>query len=116
MARACRRLAAEGGSPTVDETKLFSTWAYSTRATYSCVGRKGCGDSYGALQIPYMLAKFVFPLMQYEGYVGLTVAQAACKNQEYCHELKEHWKALKVQQPQATVVSARVRLERPAPQ
>ena len=28
----------------------------------------------GLRQLPYMLAKFVFPLMKYDGYVGLTVA------------------------------------------
>ena len=101
---AAARLKADGDAPTIEETKLFSTWVFTTRSTYSCVGRKGCGDSYGALQIPYMLAKFVFPLMQYEGFVGLTVAQAAAKNQVYCHELKEHWKSLKVQQPDVTLV------------
>ena len=106
---AAARLAAGDCAPTIEETKRFSTWVFTTRCRYSCVGRKGCGDSYGALQIPYMLAKFVFPLMQYEGYVGLTVAQAACKNQEYCHELKEHWKSLKVQVPDATVVRAQIR-------
>ena len=53
-----------------------------------------------------MLAKFVFPLMKYEGFVGLTMAQAKAKNHEYCHELKEHWKALKVQEPNASVVRA----------
>ena len=30
-----------------------------------------------------MLAKYVFPLMKYEGYVGLTVAQAGAKNDEF---------------------------------
>ena len=84
---------------------------YSTRQAYSPVGRKGGGDSYGLLQIPYMLAKFVFPLMKYDGYVGLTMAQAKAKNQEYCHELKEHWKSLKVREPDASVVRVR-RLER----
>ena len=42
----------------------------------------GGGDSYGALQIPYMLAKFVFPLMKYEGYVGLTMAVGAGEGEE----------------------------------
>ena len=65
------RLAA-GGAPTVEEAKLFSTWTYKTRQNYSCVGRQGGGNSYGALQIPYMLAKFVFPMMKYDGFTGLT--------------------------------------------
>ena len=100
------RLAAEGGAPSVEETKLFSTWTYKTRQKYSPVGAQGGGDSYGALQIPHMLGKFVFPLMEYEGFVGLTMAEAKEKNQVYCHELKEHWKALKVQEPDARAVRA----------
>ena len=39
------RLAAEGGAPTVEETKLFSTWTRETRQIYSPVGRKGGGDT-----------------------------------------------------------------------
>ena len=48
--------------------KLFSTWTYTTRHRFSCVGRAGGGDSYGDLQIPYMLGPYVFPLMGYEGW------------------------------------------------
>jgi hypothetical protein len=103
-AEVAARLDSAGGVPTVEETKLFSTWTYTTRQKYSPVGRKGGGDAYGLLQIPYMLAKFVFPLMKYDGYVGLTMAQAKAKNQEFCHELKEHWKSLKVREPDASVV------------
>ena len=33
--------------------------------------------------LPYMLAKFVFPLMQYEGWRGLTNAQAQQKNEQH---------------------------------
>ena len=64
----------------------------------------------GLRQLPYILAKLVFPLMKYEGYVGLTVAQADAKNGEFRLELKEHWKALKTQETDAsTVVDARTR-------
>ena len=59
------RLAA-GGAPTVQDAKDFSSWVYSTRKYWSRVGRTGIGDSMGLRQIPYMLAKFVFPLMGYE--------------------------------------------------
>ena len=86
---------ATGGAPTVEDAKAFTTWVYSTRKYWSRVGRVGTGDSMGLRQIPYMLAKFVFPLMKYEGYVGLTIAQADAKNAEFRRELKEHWKALK---------------------
>ena len=97
------RLAA-GGAPTVQDAKDFSSWVYSTRKYWSRVGRTGIGDSMGLRQIPYMLAKFVFPLMKYDGYIGLTIAQAAAKNGEFCHELKEHWKALKTQEKDASTV------------
>ena len=91
---------AGGGAPTVEEVKRFATYTYEHRDRYSCVGRKGGGDSYGELQIPYMLGKFVFPLMGYEGWTGLTLAEAKAKNAPLCQELREHWKALKVQEEQ----------------
>ena len=94
-------------NPTKSEVAFFSTWTRETRQIYSPVGRKGGGDSYGALQIPYMLAKFVFPLMKYEGFVGLTLSEASAKNMEYRHALKDHWKALKVQRQDAKGVHAR---------
>ena len=55
----------------------------------------------GELQIPYMLCKFAFPLLKYEGWVGLTDVQAKAKNKaEFCPELRAHWKQLRVQQKQ----------------
>ena len=91
---------AGGGAPTIEEMKRFSTYSYAHRSSYSCVGRKGGGKSYGALQIPYMLGKFVFPAMGYEGWTGLTIAQAKAKNAPLCTELREHWQALNVQEEQ----------------
>jgi len=90
------RLKSSGGAPTVEDVKRFSTYTYEHRDRYSCVGRKGGGDSYGELQIPYMLGKFVFPLMGYEGWTGLSLAEAKAKNSPLCQELRDHWKALKV--------------------
>ena len=89
---------AGGGAPTVEDAKRFATYMYEERSTYSCVGRRGGGDSYGQLQIPYMLAKFVFPMMGCEGWTGLTTAEAKAKNVTFKDELREHWKALKVQE------------------
>ena len=94
---------ASGGSPSVDDAKAFSTWLYSSRERWSRVGRAGVGDSMGLRQVPYMLAKYVFTLMKYEGYVGLTKAEADAKNAEFKHELREHWKALKTQEQDASV-------------
>ena len=68
------------------------------------MARMGISDSMGLRQIPYMLAKYVFPLMKYEGYAGLTIAQADAKNAEFRRELKEHWKALKTQEEDASTV------------
>ena len=57
-----------GGSPTIEEVKRFSSYTYCNREVYSCVGREGCGDSYGLLQIPYMLAK--------QGYISRAASRA----------------------------------------
>ena len=100
-ARAAQHVAAHG-APTLEHMKAFQTYKYLNRKTYSSAGRKGCGDSVGLLHIPYMLGRFVFPLMGYTGWSGLTLAQAKEKNRAIGAELKEHWKALKVQQPDAS--------------
>ena len=100
-AQAAQNVAAHG-APTLDDMKAFQTYKYLNRKTYSSAGRKGCGDSHGHVQIPYMLGKLVFPLMGYTGWTGLTVAEAKAKNAPLCAELRAHWKALKVQQPDAT--------------
>jgi hypothetical protein len=55
-----RERLATRGAPTVDDALLFSPFSYMNRTkTYSTAGRTGSGDSYGALQFPYMLAKYV---------------------------------------------------------
>ena len=88
---------AAGGTPDLEDMKRFSTWVYSAagRERFSCAGRKGCGDAYGDLQIPYMLGKFVFPRLGYNGWAGLSVAEAQTKNAPLATELRGHWKALK---------------------
>ena len=101
-ARAAARVAA-GESPVLEDMKAYQTYKYLNRETYSSVGRQGCGDSMGELQIPYMLGKFVFPLMGYAGWTGLSVAEAKAKNKPHADALRENWKALKVQQPDATL-------------
>ena len=65
-----------GEAPTLADMKAFQTHKYLHRETHSSVGRQGCGDSVGMLQIPYMLGKFVFPLMGYKGWTGLSLAEA----------------------------------------
>ena len=101
-AQAAARVEA-GEAPTLADMKAFQTHKYLHREMHSSVGRQGCGDSVGLLQIPYMLGKFVFPLMGYKGWTGLSLAEAKSKNQPLAAELRDHWKALKVQQPDATL-------------
>ena len=79
-AQAAARVEA-GEAPTLADMKAFQTHKYLHRETHSSVGRQGCGDSVGSLQIPYMLGKFVFPLMGYKGWTGLSLAEAKAKNQ-----------------------------------
>jgi len=59
----------------------------------------------GSLQIPYMLGKFVFPMMGYKGWTGLSLAEAKAKNKPFADSLRDNWKALKVQQPDAMFCS-----------
>ena len=101
-AQAAARVTA-GESPVLEDMKSYQTYKYLNRETYSSVGRKGCGDSVGLLQIPYMLGKFVFPLMGYAGWTGLSLAEAKAKNKPLADALRDNWKALKVQQPDATL-------------
>ena len=54
------------------------------------------GDSWGALAVPYLLAKYVFPLMQHVGWVGLREAEVLEKARPYSLELRANWARLKV--------------------
>ena len=92
-----------GKAPTLEDMKAFQTYKYLNRETYSSVGRQGCGDEMGSLQIPYMLGKFVFPMMRYKGWTGLSLAEAKAKNKPLADALRDNWKALKVQQPDASL-------------
>ena len=92
-----------GEAPTLADMKAFQTYKYLNRETYSSVGRQGCGDSLGSLQIPYMLGKYVFPMMGYKGWTGLSLAEAKANNKPFADALRDNWKALKVQQPDATL-------------
>jgi len=38
---------------------------------YSTTGEEGMGDSWGALAVPYLLAKYVFPMLEHVGWVGM---------------------------------------------
>jgi hypothetical protein len=88
-----------GGAPTLEDVKLFSTHTYCNRKhAYSCTGRQGHGDACGALQIPYMLARCVFPGMGYEGWAELSLAEAREKSKPFSRELRAHWQSLKVQE------------------
>jgi len=53
-------------------------------------------DSWGALAVPYLLAKYVFPMLEYPGWVGLKEHELKEKSQPYALELRQHWAKLKV--------------------
>ena len=82
--------------PTVELAKHFSSWGFFNRESFSTVGLDGMGDSWGELAVPYLLPKFVFPLMKYEAWCGLTPDALETKCRPYLSELKENWKRLKV--------------------
>ena len=54
--------------PSVELVKHFVTYAFCTRDLVSAIGREGLGDSF-ELQIRYMLAKFVFPALEHNGWI-----------------------------------------------
>ena len=66
------------------------------RYEFSTTGECGMGDSWGALAVPYLLAKYVFPLMQHVGWVGLREAELLEKARPYSLELRANWARLKV--------------------
>jgi len=82
-------------APTVELAAHFITHAYSERQTYSPTGAQGMSDSWGERVVPYLLAKFVFPLMKYEGWVGLNALELLQKQKPFSIELRRHWQSLK---------------------
>ena len=58
----------EALGPTIELARHFSTWGFFNRERFSTRGLDGMGDSWGELQVPYMLAKFVFVALQYPGW------------------------------------------------
>jgi hypothetical protein len=63
---------------------------------FSSTGESGMGDSWGALTVPYLLAKYVFPAMQHVGWVGLREAELLEKARPFSLELRANWGRLKV--------------------
>ena len=82
--------------PTVEHVLHFQTHGFTSRKNYSTVQLDGLGDSWGELAVPYLLAKFVFPELEYPGWVGLTAEELAAKCKPYTLEARTHWKRLKV--------------------
>ena len=82
--------------PTVEHVLHFQTHGFTARKNYSTVQLDGLGDSWGELAVPYLLAKFVFPELEYPGWVGLTAEELAAKCKPYTLEARTHWKRLKV--------------------
>ena len=83
------------GEPTVELAGHFLSHAFCERQVYSTTGAQGMSDSWGERVVPYLLAKFVFPLMEYPGWVGLNALELAEKQKPYSFELRKHWQALK---------------------
>ena len=53
------------------------------------------GDSWGALTVPYLLAKYVFPKMEHAGWTGLREAALLEKCRPFALELRANWARLK---------------------
>ena len=77
--------------PTLELAKHFTTCCYETRDYESSLGHKGTGDSF-ELQLRYFLAKTMFPMLGYPGWVGLSESALSEKCEPYKTEIREHWK------------------------
>ena len=63
----------ESIGPTVDLAVTFQTHGYHERLTFSTTEESGMGDSWGKLAVPYLLPRYVFPLMEHAGWTDLRV-------------------------------------------
>ena len=82
--------------PTVEVMRHFQSYCFVHRKNYSLLGNQGMGDSFGALQVPYLLPKYGFPLLQFPGWVGLDADALEMKCAPYKISLRSQWKELKV--------------------
>ena len=74
------------------------THGFKERKNYSTTGEVGMGDSWGALTVPYLLAKYVFPKMEHAGWTGLREAALLEKCRPFALELRANWARLKASQ------------------
>ena len=74
--------------PSVELVKYFVAYAFCTRNVVSVIGREGMGDSF-ELQIRYMLAKFVFVSLKYNGWSGLSAHELHKKAEPFKFAVKE---------------------------
>ena len=84
--------------PSLELVKHFVAYSYCTRNVVSVIGREGMGDSF-ELQIRYMLAKFVFVSLKYNGWSGLNAHELHKKAEPFKFAVKEQWQRLKRSDP-----------------
>ena len=82
--------------PTVKVLKAFSSHCFSNRKYYSTLGNLGMGRSFGALQLPYLVPKYGFPLLKLPGWVDLEEEALETNAAPFKIALRAHWKALTV--------------------
>ena len=94
--------------PTVDLAVTFQTHGYHERLTFSTTEESGMGDSWGKLAVPYLLPRYVFPLMEHAGWTDLRTHELDALCLPYKRELRANWERLKVSQPRAGVGNGHV--------
>ena len=82
--------------PTVDLAVTFQTHGYHERLTFSTTEESGMGDSWGKLAVPYLLPRYVFPLMEHAGWTDLCTHELDALCLPYKRELRANWERLKV--------------------
>ena len=80
--------------PTVELLKDFAAYCFTHRVKYSVLGNEGLGNSFGALQVPYLLPKYGFPMLKFPGWVGLDEEALLTKASPYKIALRAEWKRL----------------------
>ena len=89
----------KSAGPTVEQVQRFTTYCFCTRDVVSAIGREGMGDYY-ELQIRYMLAKFVFVSLKYNGWTKLSAHGLHEKAEPFKFAVREQWARLKRSDPE----------------
>ena len=101
----------EADGPTIEHAVHFQTIGFHHRVYgFSTTGEEGMSDSWGMLAVPYLLAKYMFPIVGHAGWTGLTEHGLKEKVKPWTLELRTNWTRLKALHARAAAWQKRRRL------